>query len=702
MESLPMQMILVIIGVVFVLLFGILAIIAKWYKKIIQGEALIRTGLGGTKVAFNGMLVVPIIHRSEIMDLSVKKVEIDRLGKDGLICRDNMRADIKVAFFVRVNKALDDVVKVAQTIGTGRASSIDTLNTLFEAKFSEALKTVGKKFDFVELYDARERFKLEILDIIGTDLNGYILDDCAIDFLEQTPLQFLQQDNILDAEGIKKITELTAIQKIKSNQIRRDEEKTIKKQDVESREAILELERQLAEKEEKQKREILTVRAREEAETATVREQERKKSENARIATEEEIQIAEENKLRQVTVARKNKERTEAVETERVEKDRMLEVTERERIVTLADIEKEKAVETERRNIQDVIKERVMLEKTVVEEEEKIKDLRAYAEADRDKKVAITHAEKTAEEHLVQRVKEAEAERSASEFRAKQLIIEADASKEAASREGEARKIIAEAKAREDATIGLSEAQVIEAKAAANEKFGASEAAVIEKKAIAEAKGIEVKAEAERKHGNMTAEVTQSQGLAEADVIEKKAVAEAKGIHEKAEAMKKLDGVGKDHEEFKLRLDKEKSVELAHINIQKDIAQAQAMVVGEALKSAKIDIVGGETVFFDRIVNAITSGKQVDRFVQNSEVLQNVAQSFMSPEEEGGFKLNLKTLMDKFGVDTEDVKNLSVAAVLYKFMTQADSDESRSMIGNLMDMARKAGIADDKASKYHK
>jgi hypothetical protein len=236
----------------------------------------------------------------------------------------------------------------------------------------------------------------------------------------------------------------------------------------------------------------------------------------------------------------------------------------------------------------------------------------------------------------------------------------------------------------------------------ANEKFGASEAAVIERKAMAEAKGIEVKAEAERKQGNMHAEVTQSQGLAEADVIEKKAVAEAKGIHEKAEAMKKLDGVGKDHEEFKLRLDKEKSVELAQINIQKDIAEAQASVIGEALKTAKIDIVGGETVFFDRIVNAITTGKQVDRLVQNSEVLQNVAQAFLSPDQEDGFKLNLKSLMDKFGVSSEDVKNLSVAALLYKLMTKADTDENRSLIGNLMDIARKNGISDHQVGKYHK
>jgi len=43
--------------------------------------------------------------------VSVKKLEIAREGKDGLICKDNMRADIQVAFFIRVNKSVDDIVK---------------------------------------------------------------------------------------------------------------------------------------------------------------------------------------------------------------------------------------------------------------------------------------------------------------------------------------------------------------------------------------------------------------------------------------------------------------------------------------------------------------------------------------------------------------------------------------------------------------
>ena len=245
-----------------------------FYKKVHQGQALIRTGFGGTKVATDkGLYVVPVFHRVEIMDVSVKKIQIERLGVEGLICKDNMRADIKVAFFVRVNNDISYIKKVAQTIGVARASRIETLEDLFEAKFSEALKTVGKKFQFIELYEARREFRDEIVDIIGTDLNGYTLEDCAIDFLEQTPVTHLKPDNILDAEGIKKITELTAVQNVKANLIKRDEEKTIRKQDVEAREAILELDKQLAEKEEQQKREIANIKAREEAETMKVAEE---------------------------------------------------------------------------------------------------------------------------------------------------------------------------------------------------------------------------------------------------------------------------------------------------------------------------------------------------------------------------------------------------------------------------------------------
>lgn len=681
-NSLLITMIALIIVVI-----GLLVWVISMYKKIIQGKVIVRTGAGGTKVFFNAGLVVPVLHKMEIMDISVKKLDVERTGVNGLICKDNIRADIKVTFFIKINKSTTDIINVAQTIGCERASEIDVLRNLFDAKFSEALKTVGKKFDFIELYEARSEFREEIIAIIGTDLNGYILDDCAIDDLEQTPLSHLKADNILDSEGIKKITELTAAQNIKANLIRRDEEKTIRKQDVEAREAILALDKQLAEKEEQQKREIANIKSREEAEIMKVAEEERLKSETARINTSEKVLVAEENKLRLVIVASKNKERTEAVETERVEKDRALEQTERERIVTLAQIEKEKAVEVEKKNIQNVIRDRVVLEKGVVQEQENMKDIEAFKQADREKKVAVTLAEKQSEELYIKRLKAAEGEKEAAKQKAEEINIEATARMAASEKEAESRKILAEAKAKEDATVGLSEAQVMHAKADANERQGIVEAVVIEKKALAEAAGMKAKAAASKESG-----------IAEADVIREKALAEANGIEEKAEAMKKLDGVGKEHEEFKLRLNKELQVDLAHINIQKDIADAQANVLGEALKAAKIDIVGGETMFFDQIVGQITRAKGFDRLVNHSENITDIKEAILGDGTEGTQNLleKVKGFADKYGISSEDFKNLTVAGLLIELQKRSNDEGEKGLFANLMDMAKNLGLSGKK------
>ncbi len=690
--------ILLIVGLAVFLIFAFFVVLSAFYKKIPQGKAIVRTGVGGTKVAFNkGMYVVPVFHKMEIMDISIKKIEIARMQGEGLICKDNIRADIKVAFFVRVNKNVDDVINVAQNLGCDRASEPETLKSIFESKFSEALKTVGKKFDFIELYEARREFRDEILDVIGTDLNGYILDDCAIDYLEQTDIEHLNPNNILDSEGIKKITELTAKQNINANFIRRDEEKLIKKQNVEAREAILELDRQLAEKEEKQKREIDNIRAREEAEIAKVREEERLKYESVRISTEEQLAVQEENKLRQIIIAEKNKQRTDAVEAERVEKDRALEQTERERIVTLAQIDKERSIETEKKSIQGVIKERVQLEKGVVEEQQGVKDIEVFREVERKKQAGVIAASQEAEEKLISTVKaaeaakiaaeqeaekkviDAEAARKIAEKRAQELLIDAVAKKEASLKEAESRKIIAEAQAKEEAALGLSEAEVMVAKAEAEEKQGTAEASVIEKKA----------------------EAMRKEGLAQAEVVREKALAEAKGIEEKAEAMKKLDGVGRDHEEFKLQLQKERDIELAHINIQKDIAQAQAGVLSEALKTAKIDIVGGETMFFENIVRQVSNSKGFDHLIDNSKHATAIKNSLIGPDGQGDLADKVRGLADKYGISTNDIKNLTVSAALIKLQqaaTDAENGEDTSFINSLFGLAKNLGISNKKLS----
>jgi uncharacterized membrane protein YqiK len=658
-----------------VFLFGFLVVGVRFYRKVHQGQAFVRTGFGGTRVSFGGMLAFPIVHRLEEMDISVKRIEIYRHGAEGLICRDNMRADIKVAFFVRVNKEQEDVLKVALQLGCVRASQETALLELFDAKFSEALKTVGKQFDFVELYHEREKFRDEILKQIGEDLNGYKLENAHIDYLEQTPKDMLNPTNILDAEGIKKITELTTQENIKRNHFDVEEAKQIKRQNVERDETLYELERQRVEAEQKQQREIAAVTAREQAEAEKIRQEQRNKAEQARISTDETVQVAEENKNRQIIVADLSKQRTQKVETERVEKDRELENTERRRVVSVAEIEKDKAVETENKHLQDVLRERVMVERKVVEEQQKIIDTEQFAGADRSKRVQVTKAEEEAQQALVKQVKSAEADKSAAELHAQKVVVEAEARRESAEKDTHAKKMLAEATTAETAAPGLGDARVIEAKAGAFEKQGFAEASVQSAKA----------------------DSLEKEGMAEASVMKQKFTSEADGITEKAKSMKLFHEAGQGHEEFKLKLNKDKDVELAAINIQKDIAEEQAKVVGQALETARIDIVGGDSDFFDRIVNSVTGGKVVDRYIGNSHVLHDIKQTFFNGDPDY-FKNKLDDFFDMFNMDSADVKNISIAALIGKMISMSDSADVRSELELLLDMAEKTGLADRKAS----
>lgn len=681
----------------FFIVMGIIKWMLRWYVKVDQGKALIINKLKGPPdVTFTGGLVVPVIYRAEIMDISLKTIEIDRKGSEGLICQDNIRADIKVTFFVRVNNTKEDVMTVAQSIGCERASKEETVQELFQAKFSEALKTAGRKMDFVELYQERTKFKEAMITTIGEDLNGYKLEDVAIDYLEQTPITSLSPDNILDAQGIKKITELTAVEKMKANEIRRHQEMTITQQDVNAREMILEQERRQSEAELKQKREVDVIRAREEAEAKKIASEELQRSEQARIKSEEEVAISNENAQRQVQVAVKNRERVIAIETERVHKDQQLEVLARERAVELQRIEKEKALEVERKLIQDVIRERVAVEKTVAEEEERIKDTRAFMTAERSKKVAVLEAEQHAQESLVKDIKHAEAQEIAAKHKAAEHITMAQAELVKSQKIAEAKMKMAEGIAAEAAAEGLAKVRVKEADANAIEKVGLAEARAYREKVDAEAHGILQKGTAEAQSKEASANAVEKYGLAEASALKEKFMAEAAGLTEKAAAMKALDESGRGHEEFRLNLDKQRAVELAEIDARKQIAEQQAHVMAEAFKNAKIDIVGGDGQFFDRFVNAVGGGKALDAFVNKSSVAQTLGREYLDGE--ASLRQDIKDVIVNSRIDSEDLKNLSVTALLSKLMATSD-DGMKTKLQKLLTSAQALGLDGKTAGK---
>jgi uncharacterized membrane protein YqiK len=636
-DMLGLYPVVVVVGIIVFVLFGLLALLARFYRQVDQGRALvINTMRSDPVVAFTGAVVYPIINRAEVMDLSVKTIDIDRRGKEGLICNDNIRADINVTFFVRVNKTVDDVLKVAQSIGCQRASDPKALETLFTSKFAEALKTVGKHFNFEELYTKRDAFKDKIIEVIGKDLNGFILDDAAIDYLEQTPIEHLDKDNIMDADGIRKITDLTVIQNVKTNELRQKERMEMGSQNLNADEALFRFEQRRAEAEAKKNKEISVANSREQNEAQRVSSDEVKKTALISIKNAEESQIAEQAKERGVAIAQKHREREIAVEQERVEKARQLEVITREREVALVSISRDKEVEVQKKEIANVVRERISVEKSVAAEEELIKDIRTVAQANRDKDVVRIAAEAVATEASTKQVKAAQASEEVTKIKARERVISAEAELDTADKVARSKFRMAEGVQAEAAAEGLARARVKEADAVATEKLGLTEARVALEKLSADASGQEKQGLAKVRVREAEAQAVEKQGVAEAAAIREKLTAEAQGLAQKAASMKALDEAGRGHEEFRLQIDKERTIALESLKVKREVMAAQAQVLAEAMGNARINIVGGDGQFFQRFVSAISLGQSVDGALEQSDTLRAIVSDLVARPDGSG------------------------------------------------------------------
>ena len=124
-------------------------------------------------------------------------------------------------------------------------------------------------------------------------------------------------------------------------------------------------------------------------------------------------------------------------------------------------------------------------------------------------------------------------------------------------------------------------------------------------------------------------------------------------------------------------------------------------MVAESLKSANIDIVGGDNKFFESIVNSITAGKQVDRLVGNSEVLSDVKETFFTGDPVQ-FQSEVARYIDMFGITSEDIKNLSVAALIGQMMGLTNDAAILKNLQAMMGAANRSGLATEKANKVLK
>lgn len=240
---------------------------------------IVHKSRGPTVLLQGAALVIPVVMRVEWMDLKVKQLKLERRGAEGIHCKDGVRVDVEALFFVRVNRSSEDILKVAQSVGCERATDLETLHQLFEARFWEAIKAVIAKVEVEEALRAPSQLRDAVLDHIGVDLNGYTLDDLALDRVSQTPADQLDPNNILDAKGLRKIAEMNRAQELARLEVEKQTEIQKARQQREIRELMQEYEahklameegRAQQEAEDRRQAALAQVKARQQAEEARI------------------------------------------------------------------------------------------------------------------------------------------------------------------------------------------------------------------------------------------------------------------------------------------------------------------------------------------------------------------------------------------------------------------------------------------------
>jgi len=446
-----------------VLICVILITITKLYKRTKASEAFVRTGMGGLKVIRDGgSLVLPVVHQTVMVSLETIKLEVLRIGADALITSDKLRADIKAEFFVRIQPEDLAIQAAARSLGdkVSEANSIrgseykQSVIALLEDKLISALRTSAACKTLEQLNSERNEFLKEVTQLVTDDLkhNGFLLETVTISRLDQTDVSNLKDSNIFDAQGARTIAEITQKNLTEKNKILREGDQARTAQDVQTRTAVLELERKRAEAEATQAAQIATIKADQERITKEKQMEAQRAIDVSQADNAKQTEVAKIIQKQAVEVSQRAQQ--EAI----VEADKKVEIAKRNQLRAIADSDAEKAQAEAK--LADAEAERAKARQNITTVE-------LVAAADRERQKTIIEAQAVAERGFVTAQKAADAD-------AYRIKVEADAKKASADAEAEAttKKATAEATANQRRAEGnkallVAEAEGLQAKALA-------------------------------------------------------------------------------------------------------------------------------------------------------------------------------------------------------------------------------------------
>lgn len=282
-------LILLIVAIVTIFLLN------RYYRKATRDVALVRTGAGGQRVVLDGgCIALPFLHRVTEVNMRTSKLEIERVGERSIMTSDRLRVDVGAEFYVRVRGDSEGVSTAAQALAGKTFRAADLADTL-EGKLVDAMLSVAARYTMDGLQDSRATYSGEVEEMLSENLrqNGLVLESVSLTRLDQTPFHVLDENNAFNALGMRRLSEIIAVNKKERAAIEADADVAVRQSQLEATKRKLIISQEEEQASIQQNREIETARAESQADVAERQAESEKRREAARIDTQLEVRQSE-------------------------------------------------------------------------------------------------------------------------------------------------------------------------------------------------------------------------------------------------------------------------------------------------------------------------------------------------------------------------------------------------------------------------
>jgi flotillin len=318
-----------------------IAFMQRFYRKSTRELVLLRTGAGGQRIALDGgFFALPILHKVEEINMRAHRIEVRRTGDQSLLTEDRLRVDVHMEFRVRVAPGVASVAAAAQAFGA-RTLRSEELSRMLEGRFADVVQSSASVRTLDALHQQRADFVQAVREALRPELeeDGLRLESVALVYFDQTPFSALNENNVFNSVGMRKVAEIIATNRKLRAETEADAEISVSQTQLTATKRRIELTREQEEAEIAQRLAIENSRTRSDAEMACARESAQQTVEQARLAREQGLSSAQ--IARDQALERARLESTLALEVQRVAQ--AIELSRRQEGEALALIDGERA-----------------------------------------------------------------------------------------------------------------------------------------------------------------------------------------------------------------------------------------------------------------------------------------------------------------------------------------------------------------------